>query len=214
MDMERSTSTPTSSGLTSLVEARLLSSKTLSGEVNAIISSLRALILPSSQRPSAEVVDAIPERPTKALKLGNINVKAGTALGSKEIEDDESSNGSDEDEDDGEGLATLSVGASEALEDGWESGTVDSEDHGSDGDNISSGDSQDSSDDVYPAKAPKATSQPQAFKQPSASESVFLPSLAVGFTRGDSDSEFDDDKEATAADGVRKNRRGQRARRA
>lgn len=44
--------------------------------------------------------------------------------------------------------------------------------------------------------------------------SAFLPSLAAGFTAGDSDASDHDDITFEATDGLRKNRRGQRARRA
>ena len=44
-------------------------------------------------------------------------------------------------------------------------------------------------------------------------ESVFLPTLSNGFIPGGSDTDWSD-SEARVADGVRKNRRGQRARRA
>jgi hypothetical protein len=44
-------------------------------------------------------------------------------------------------------------------------------------------------------------------------ESVFLPTLSNGFIPGGSDTDWSDE-EAKVADGVRKNRRGQRARRA
>ena len=64
---------------------------------------------------------------------------------------------------------------------------------------------------AQPSASKKATDI--ASKGRNAAESTFLPSLAVGFTRGDSDSDWSDG-EANVADGVRKNRRGQRARRA
>ena len=48
---------------------------------------------------------------------------------------------------------------------------------------------------------------------PMGTESVFLPTLSNGFIPGGSDTDWSD-SEARVADGVRKNRRGQRARRA
>jgi len=65
---------------------------------------------------------------------------------------------------------------------------------------------------VFAAQAvPK---DPKGKSKASAAESTFLPSLSVGFTRGDSDVSDWSDAEANAADSARKNRRGQRARRA
>ncbi|OSX59840.1 hypothetical protein POSPLADRAFT_1066951 [Postia placenta MAD-698-R-SB12] len=59
---------------------------------------------------------------------------------------------------------------------------------------------------ALPAKDTKGKSKATA-------ESTFLPSLSVGFTRGDSDASDLSDEEVKVAD-MRKNRRGQRARRA
>ncbi len=54
---------------------------------------------------------------------------------------------------------------------------------------------------------------PDDASQTPETESVFLPTLSNGFIRGGSDTDWSD-REASVADGVRKNRRGQRARRA
>jgi hypothetical protein len=116
----------------------------------------------------------------------------------------------------------------EPIDDGWESGTVkDSSDEGTDdeGDDsaeepgrsgLASNSAADSSGNVGPASAKStAPAKKKARAEPARpGESLFLPSLSVGFTRGDSDSEWSD-SEAKLADGdQRKNRRGQRARRA
>lgn len=88
-------------------------------------------------------------------------------------------------------LDTLDSGIEDSVDDaGWESGTVNEE--------------EDDEDKASPAAASTRTKAP--------SSSTFLPSLAVGYVRG-SDESFSD-SEAQVADGTRKNRRGQRARRA
>lgn len=107
---------------------------------------------------------------------------------------------------------------------GWESGSI----HG--GSSAESGESDDedplsevngdeqslrpsasSGPDLKASSSSKAA-QSQPDKPKKAGESTFLPSLAVGFTRGDSDaSDFSDDDADVAP---KKNRRGQRARRA
>lgn len=95
--------------------------------------------------------------------------------------------------------------------DGWESGTVDGNSDGDDEDG-----EHNSSDDEERAPKPrqeklKAASTTSVKERSKPTESAFLPSLSVGFTRGDSDSEFSDGEEKPTE---RKNRRGQRARRA
>lgn len=74
------------------------------------------------------------------------------------------------------------------------------------------------SDADVPPKRPKKPSKqkPSAVAESSnpTSGSTFLPSLAVGFIRGDSDSEWSDGEAAAGDLPQRKNRRGQRARKA
>lgn len=100
-------------------------------------------------------------------------------------------------------------------DDGWESGSVDEPgptlkrkrtDDANDDD--SEGDAETDDDEASQDARPTRKSS----KTATGSSSVFLPSLSVGFVRG-SDSDWSDG-EAQAADGIRKNRRGQRARQA
>jgi hypothetical protein len=109
--------------------------------------------------------------------------------------DDESSGRSHEPQMVGPPAAANQQGAIEASED-------DSSDSGDD----SSG-SADSARDGHSPLLPDDASQTPG------TESVFLPTLSNGFIPGGSDTDWSD-SEARAADGVRKNRRGQRARRA
>ncbi|KXN88250.1 BUD22 family protein C4F10.06, partial [Leucoagaricus sp. SymC.cos] len=113
---------------------------------------------------------------------------------------------------------------------GWESGTVDEEEHHSDGDGWdlqpqSSGEEE--LDDLgqeddstsanrhhqKSARSEAPTKVPLSAAKQSDAISTFLPSLSVGFVRGSDDSDWSDN-EAKVADSGKKNRRGQRARRA
>lgn len=118
---------------------------------------------------------------------------------------------------------------------GWESGSVgddesddkDEWESGSDGGaNIAPPSDSDSDGEVPAAKklkaalASKPTAAPKKEKNKGKddSSSMFLPSLAAGFTAGDGDSDpdmdYDEDGIIGSKQAVRKNRRGQRARQA
>lgn len=165
------------------------------------------------------------ERPQKIKKseiaVAKKNKKAGLTVGSGE--DEVVSDGADN-----AAWESGSVsGADDDAEDGWESGSIGGEVHSAsdddgdaspDGDSSSEDEDSDREEDTVKKPAgklkstvPKAASL-KAKPKASASASTFLPSLSVGFIRGDSDSEWSDSEDKT--EDVRKNRRGQRARRA
>ncbi|KAI0031393.1 Bud-site selection protein, partial [Vararia minispora EC-137] len=218
MEAGRSTLLHTGSTLTSPLEIRLLSSRALSSEVSSLVSSLRSIVSPPLE-PRADDASGMPdERPAKAQKASRDHVKAPTTASAISVGgdgasmDDSQQDGGDIKGEDGlYGADDITV-----ANDDWESGTVEDESDDGQGDSYSDapiepelpGPSHDATKLSRGSSAP--STDPRATKP---SESIFLPSLAVGFTRGDSDSEFSD-REAAAADGVRKNRRGQRARRA
>ncbi|KZV70175.1 Bud-site selection protein [Peniophora sp. CONT] len=205
------TSTPTTSGLSPQLESRLLSSKVLSAEINTVISSLRAIIAPPADPAGAEdgkndvgegedESGELAERPSKAAKLSSTLTSVPPKLKSSTLHTAAESSSSEEEASEEEGLnAELEE---PVADDGWESGTVDEEN-----DRMVDDDDGSESDSSASPLAPSASAKSKP------SESLFLPSLAVGYTRGDSDSDFSD-SEAKVADSVRKNRRGQRARRA
>ncbi|THH31464.1 hypothetical protein EUX98_g2717 [Antrodiella citrinella] len=189
------------------VDARLLSSKALASEVSTVLTSLRSIINPPPrvQRPN-EVEDPEQDGPAHPKKTA----KVLTAFSTEDGIDEEEASGdvSDrlvpEEEDD------------EVDDGGWESGSVNSEDEGvsEDEDGVSRGnydEERDDSDDEFPPpkKSKLAAAGSKVATRPIGG-STFLPSLSVGFTRGDSDSEPEDVDD----DGCKKNRRGQRARRA
>ena len=201
------------------VDARLLSSKALASEVAAVVTSLRNVISPPPKVPPQEDKDVDGEtypQPKKAARTltvfaQNTNSGGGNTDDSEDVEEQ-----SDERE-----LSEEDDGVDDG---GWESGSMheEPEDASEEEDNSSRGDDdeeRDNSDDVVhppkklksvvanlPAKSGVSKATP---KSTGSTASTFLPSLAVGFTRGDSDSEPED------IDGApKKNRRGQRARRA
>ena len=100
-------------------------------------------------------------------------------------------------------------------DDGWESGSI----SGGEGEDSVAG-SNDGNEDLGASPQltkPSPKSQPTpstATVEKSGIQSMFLPSLSVGFVRGSGDSDFSDSDAKVADIDVKKNRRGQRARRA
>lgn len=199
------------------VQGRLLSSKALASEVKTVVEMLRLMLQP--EKKAAQDPDSDEEAEVKPpSKKQKVVAKASSA--------DE-----DSDESDAESRQVIVDEDDAEVDDGgWESGSVDGNDdlgdedkepEGDDDSDESSdededGDEEDDDDEPRPraesAKTKKPAKEPAAVKGKNASESTFLPSLAVGFTRGDSDASDVSDSETKVAD-VRKNRRGQRARR-
>ncbi|KAJ6490708.1 BUD22-domain-containing protein [Mycena vitilis] len=186
-----SPTTPPLPNTTSKVHTRLLSARALGAAVSQAVAGLRAVLLPPV---AAGAVD--------------MDVDAG--------EDEEEEEGNEGAEEEGDAA-------------GWESGSVDGDggdDSEEDGDEDEDGWESGSvhSDAPPPAKKSTTTKAAKAVPVPApvkakakeapASASQFLPSLAVGFVRGGSDSDFDEDADGVEEEGPKKNRRGQRARRA
>ncbi|THH16981.1 hypothetical protein EW146_g3746 [Bondarzewia mesenterica] len=188
------------------VEARLLSSKALSTEVNTVVASLKSIIQPKP----AHVSDGDLSVPMRSSTSGKVDTSRNREV-SDELDDASDQEGS------------WPQDAAKPADDGWESGTVDDEpQQDASGSGIggncakgNSGSEGSNSDEDDPSNRPPqhASDGSKAKSKPRSTESRFLPSLSVGFTRGDSDSEWSDG-EADQVDTTRKNRRGQRARRA
>lgn len=210
------------------VQGRLLSSKVVATEVHTVVEAVRVLVFPELKAPAAPADDDdaddeedVPAPPTKKAKT--------SSAAAREVAEASSSEDSSED-DEAEGERVVLDEDDEAVDDGgWESGSVnggpDSEDEdeeSSDGDEESGEDEEDDeeSDSAPPPKRqaksePSQASSSKSAVKAKAGESTFLPSLSVGFTRGDSDaSDLSDGEVAKADGGMKKNRRGQRARRA
>ena len=182
------------SALPPLLEARLLSSRTLSSAVHVAVASLRSTIQPTTQNNDLQA--KAPEKDVSAEATNGEEKVVGEDTNDEEQSDNEDTN------DEGDRLES---------DDGWESGTIDEE-------HSEYGNDNETSVDAVPKSVtrtrPAGASKGVASKSSNAgTESLFLPSLSVGFTRGDSDTDWSD-SEVRHADGQRKNRRGQRARRA
>lgn len=201
----------------SKVRSRLLSSKALATEVTAVIEDLK-LTLNTTTEGMAQVKDGVgddhntdklPGRSKKA-KIGVVKVAPMTDRVSSDNDKDGCANES-------ENEIGLDISAADevnnAADDGWESGSVLSGYGVTNDKNASPDDSEsDDSDEehVNYESQPIRKGSVQKARAPAAG-STFLPSLSVGFIPG-SDSEWSDSEVRTTD--VRKNRRGQRARRA
>jgi hypothetical protein len=193
------------------VRSRLLSSKILASEINSALEGLKVIIAPPTTKvigkePQSEASDEEPHPSSDILRR-----TTRSAAGNDDVDQNETFN---QETDDGWESGTVDAGEDDS--EAWDSGTVE----GGGGTSNASEDESTNTEEgaigehlASEEKRTKVTAVRPATKKTKPSESTFLPSLSVGFARGDSDSDFSD-SEAKAADGVRKNRRGQRARRA
>ena len=187
---------------TAKVQSRILSSKILASEVVSIVETLRAFLHhPVGSEGIGEVTDGAHTSP---------NISKGRRTETGHDKDEFSSNDNVVNSSRDEGYANTSGDEAVAeMDDGWESGTVGAPSESDD--SVAGVDSpKHSSAADFPSEDPKSK---KSQLHGSKGQSEFLPSLSVGFTRGDSSSEFSD-SETKSADGIKKNRRGQRARRA
>ncbi|KAI0785275.1 Bud-site selection protein [Abortiporus biennis] len=179
------------------VQARLLSSKALASEVVSIVDSLRQIL-----QPQPKVEEARNDEDEEVGQEEGIH-RPKKLKKSESVFDHTPSSDSDDDEDVGSSgkLSVLDEDDAEVDDGGWESGSIggnDSEAEGDSDDENASDDSQGSDDDkdlARPLTSAKPTKSSKVAPKASGVESTFLPSLAVGFTRGDSDvSDFSDDE--------------------
>ncbi|KAG2757887.1 Bud-site selection protein [Suillus brevipes Sb2] len=176
-----------------VVQSRLLSSKVLAVDVSRIIEGLRRLLNPAERAHHAEADSTEVSPPRKKKQKTQQNEGLPNVLPVDTPSEDEP-------------RVNLE-------DDGWESGTISDGDHSTQGDSgVDEGPNEDdSTSDNGDDHPPVPCERPRAGSK--AAQSAFLPSLSVGFIRGDSDTDFSDSEEK-AADTSKKNRRGQRARRA
>ncbi|RPD62443.1 Bud-site selection protein [Lentinus tigrinus ALCF2SS1-7] len=209
------------------VHGRLLSSKILAEAVHAVVDTLREVLDPSLAKDKAKAKKGAEEEADDDESADEEDVVGRPGKGKKARLAEESEREEHEEEDEeGSDLGVDDAGWESGTVDGgedasWESGTVDGGDDGVIGssdedededDENGEDESADESSDEPPKAKVKATAKDTKSKSKATSgESTFLPSLSVGFTRGDSDASDISDGEA---DAPRKNRRGQRARRA
>lgn len=204
------------------IRNKLLSSKSFSSEMGAMIEGLRAVLQPRelTDAPNEEEeAETEPVVKPKKSKKAESKAKAMSGYVDEHIEDTQI-------DDQNAGWESGSVDAVdtgfesdfvevEGSDNGWESGSIDGgenpeilEDEGteiSSEDDLS--DSEDSDVAVPILSALKSKIQ-------TASSSTFLPSLSVGFIPGGDGSDSDDFSDADSVAPARKNRRGQRARQA
>ncbi|KAL4069874.1 Bud-site selection protein [Scleroderma yunnanense] len=192
---------------TAKAQSRILSSKLLASEVIATVAALKDFLHPDSG------TGGIAERQNRSAvpKIGKKSRTESDRVRDPALVNNDSNEGypigSDrhilsEIDDGGWESGTVGDNQPSAMSDGWESGSVQG----------SSYRGETASDVVSDVGGPSDV-EIKAKKATLLSQSAFLPTLSVGFTRGDSDSEFTD-SEAKIADSTKKNRRGQRARRA
>ncbi|KAG5648315.1 hypothetical protein DXG03_004887 [Asterophora parasitica] len=204
------------------LQSRLLSSKILAAEIATIVEGLRNVMQPKADAVDNvdEVGDEAAERPKKLKKVDGPKekvpaVRFQVAAGAQRDAGDE---GNVDEEIDDAGWESGTVGDDDQeAADGWESGSIVEEDEG---DSAEDSD-HDSQEPAAVASSSKKVAQPTKATSTKAStkttglQSTFLPSLSVGFTRGDSDESDLSDSEVKHGDiEIKKNRRGQRARRA
>lgn len=191
-------------------QSRLLSSKLLATEIAGVLEALRDYLNPSSDMGKTSddnqtVVLGSAKRREETNRMNN-------PISASDSDSDEGySIGSHDDEErvaENDSRQSGTVSDEPSAVEGWESGGVhDNSDYDKVSEEVSDIDDQATSlsDTEMPTQKSLSLSE---------GASVFLPTLSVGFARGGgSDSEFSD-SEAKVADGVKKNRRGQRARRA
>ena len=164
---------PAPGGITAKLQNRILSSKTLSKEVNIVILSLHSALNPSGDK--AEGDDELSSQSHEPQVID----PPATANRRGVVEASEDSDSGDE-----------------------SSGSTDSDTSAQHPRHHSAFD-----------RTSHSPLLPDDASQTLGTDSVFLPALSNGFIPGGSDTDWSD-SEARAIGGVRKNRRGQRARRA
>ncbi|KIK69556.1 hypothetical protein GYMLUDRAFT_33928 [Collybiopsis luxurians FD-317 M1] len=208
---------PASGGTAAKVQSRLLSSKILASEVASVVEDLRSVIHPFTTDSqdgdvSAELDESMPERPKKLKKLSMQDIPED-----EDVEMDLGGNDEDEEEDEEDEEDIVDAGEDdENNADEWESGTIGDDekepDNGWESGSIA-GESDGFMDEDLPSDSEEVPQRTSVKAVPAAGQSTFLPSLSTGFIRG-SDSDWSDTADQAAELGQKKNRRGQRARRA
>ncbi|KAL0069757.1 hypothetical protein AAF712_003026 [Marasmius tenuissimus] len=183
------------------VQSRLLSSKILAAEVASALEDLRLVLHPSKTAPADEgaEADALDPRPRKMKKLMHQNGEGDVAMEGVEGDPPDLADMDDEPEDDNSGWESGTIGDDEKeLDDDWESHSLATDDDGEHMD-----------DDPPETGGTSRSTKPKV----NSTESTFLPTLSTGFIRGDT-SDWSEGEERAADLAKKKNRRGQRARRA
>ncbi|KAJ3566929.1 hypothetical protein NP233_g6688 [Leucocoprinus birnbaumii] len=193
-------------GPTAKVHSRLLSSKILATEISSLCEALRELLGHQPKKPRKEG-GSDDHLDTSGDAKNPPSQKEGTATDTHIAAD------SDMDLEEAEDRIID--------ETGWESGTVDEEERLNDSGVDSEEDEPaifEFDSDIETNRRTKPLQSAAPAKLPAAQQSnatsTFLPSLSVGFIRGSDESDWSDTEAKAADPGQKKNRRGQRARRA
>lgn len=203
-------------------ESRLLSSKILAAEVAVVVEDLRNFLQPKSKEDDSWITDedtsTISRKNKQVLQEGasqGVELRSTRSEGRLERTEDalpleELDSESDIEEAGGAGWESSTVDDNEKNTDGvWESGFLEDSDLDNNAKELAAPVKNKPSDKSARSKAPPST------VMSSVQQSTFLPSLSAGFVRGASDdSDFDGMAAATGDIDFKKNRRGQRARRA
>ena len=174
-----------SEAMAAKVESRLLSSKSLSKEISMVISSLHSALNPSGHEGGGGDDDA-------SSSSHEPQIVDSSAVDNQPGVPEASGDDSGDSEDDASG-GSDSVGSDDPLQPS--TSTLLKKSHSA------------------LVRASHSPPRPDSASETLGTESVFLPTLSNGFIPGGSDTDWSDG-EAVSADFVRKNRRGQRARRA
>lgn len=212
-----------------LVESRLLSSKVLAKEIAEVVLRLRAILgadmadgtanpTGSEHQASTAEVNKKSARTNSSPSKSDASRSGGGVMAGDGSDDDDGDDDSDESSQT-DPLGEVDGGRVETEDNGWESGTVGDLESQEDRSGTESGVSESDQPLAGSSSAPPTKkSRPTPLSKDGTkevSESAFLPSLSVGYIRGDSDGSDWSDAEADVADlSDRKNRRGQRARKA
>ncbi|KAK9897464.1 Bud-site selection protein [Cystobasidium minutum MCA 4210] len=226
------TKTSDGTSVSAKAQKRILANKVVVQSLQEVLDALRqkAGIGSATSTKSKDSVKPSKEDKKTALTAQNL-AKATIDPARKERiakspkDDDETSSEEDSDEE-GSGATASHISAEESIPDdefvGLQQGSEDASDEESD-DDSEGGSVSGASTSSFPTVAKK---DPKSSKEASKSKrqkvtatsppttSAFLPSLAAGYTLGDSDGSVYSDDDAADTKPARKNRRGQRARQA
>ena len=204
------------------IQSRLLSSKFLSMQVAASLEALKVLLNPALKQNVSEnnnphapsSSDKVIERPSKLQKELPI-LHASTEKTPSRLDNSNQTANIDMD---GWESGSINEDGVEESDDGWESGDIGPNDDSQDGDLASNQESESKNyeTNAETTKSKKSSKAGKTVKSLSSKNvSTFLPSLSVGFVRGGSDdSEWSETEDKGTDLEPKKNRRGQRARRA
>jgi hypothetical protein len=191
----------TSEGMANKLESRLLSSRTLSGAVNGVISSLCSALKPTEDHGN-DIVDES-GRPQKLQNVDLPVVAKSRAI--REVFKGNSEHSA----------ADRRVAPADTDDEPNDSAEPEGDTSGDDDSTTGGEPLSPRASTLRDSSSDRASPIPHldGVSNPPGANSVFLPTLSNGFVPGGSDTDWSDG-EAKASGGVRKNRRGQRARRA